>query len=172
MVINSLEEWVEPIGLPMPRKCPHLCCVKIKDQHDNKKNQNDNQMETTAETTMKTIMFSTGSATYETVIQILKEHEIDYTELGKDQKESTVIQLSYKEEQQAIIDDIQLINNFVEDAIALFLPLVTKFLTAFGKEAELGLQKLQDKYAGKKLSTSNKSENNPISKTNGNTKRN
>ncbi len=115
------------------------------------KNQNDNHMETTTETTLKTAMISTGSATHETVLQIVKEHKIDYTELGKDQKENTVIQLSYKDEQQPLIDDIQLMISFIEDAIALFTPIAIKFLKSFGKEAESALQKLQDKYADKKL---------------------
>lgn len=103
------------------------------------------------ETTNKTTMISTSNATHETVLQILKENKITYVELGKDQKENTVLQLTYTDEQQQVVDDIQLLINFIEDAVALFIPLTVKFLKAFGQEAEIALEKLQQKYADKKL---------------------
>ena len=107
------------------------------------------------ETTNKTTMISTSNATHETVLQILKENKITYVELGKDQKKNTVLQLSYTNEQQPIIDDIQLLINFIEDAMDLFMPLIVKFLKAFGQEAEIALEKLQQKYADKKLLINN-----------------
>lgn len=103
------------------------------------------------ETTNKTTMISTSDATHETVLQILKENKITYLELGKDQKGNTVLQLTYTDEQKPVVDDIQLLINFIEDALDLFMPLTVKFLKAFGREAEIALEKLQQKYADKKL---------------------
>lgn len=105
-------------------------------------------------TASKTTMISTSNATHETVLQILKENNITYLELGKDQKKNTVLQLSYADKQQPVIDDIQLLINFIEDAITLIMPLTVKFLKAFGNEAEIVLKRLQEKYADKKLSVS------------------
>ena len=120
------------------------------------------------ETTTKTTMISTSNATHETVLQILEENKITFVELGKDQKENTVLQLSYREEQQPLIDDLQLLINFIEDASALFMPLVIKFLKAFGQEAEIALEKLQEKYADKKLSTNGLVKNTTKQETDGN----
>lgn len=122
------------------------------------------------ETRIKTTMISTSNATHETVLQILEENKITYLELGKDQKENTVLQLNYSENQQPIIDDIQLLINFIEDAVALFMPLTVKFLKAFGHEAELALKKLQEKYADKKLSTNSLVKNTNKQETDGNEK--
>lgn len=127
----------------------------IRNQHDKTmETQNTNTTESAAgaeEQKIKTAMISTGAATLETVVQILEDHKITYALLGKDQKNHTVMRLSYETEQQPVIDDIQLIINFVDDAIALFTPLALTFLKAFGYEAELALKKLQDKYGNKKL---------------------
>jgi hypothetical protein len=114
----------------------------------NKKN--DNQMETITNT-IKTAMISTSNATHESVLQFLNEHKITYLELGKDQKENTIIKLDYAEEQQPIIDEIQLLIGFVEDLVALFAPIVTKCINAFGQEAEYAMQTLENKYGGKHL---------------------
>ncbi|MDO9187640.1 MAG: hypothetical protein Q7W13_16645 [Bacteroidia bacterium] len=111
------------------------------------------------ETTTRTTMISTNNATHETVLQILIENKITYLELGKDQKGNTVLQLSYTDEQQPVVEDLQLLINFIEDAAALFMPLILKFLKAFGQEAEIALEKLQEKYADKKLSTNGIVEN-------------
>jgi len=114
---------------------------------------------TSMETTTRTTMISTNNATHETVLQILIENKITYLELGKDQKGNTVLQLSYTDEQQPVVEDLQLLINFIEDAAALFMPLILKFLKAFGQEAEIALEKLQEKYADKKLSTNGIVEN-------------
>ncbi|MBS1650927.1 MAG: hypothetical protein JSU07_02860 [Bacteroidetes bacterium] len=114
-----------------------------------------NKKTTSMETTNKTTMISTSNATHETVLQIIKENKITYLELGKDQKENTVLQLTYTDDQQPVIDDIQLLINFIEDAVDLFMPLTVKFLKAFGQEAEIAFEKLQQKYADKKLSINN-----------------
>lgn len=109
-------------------------------------------METTTNT-MKTAMISTSNATHESVLQFLNEHKIDYLELGKDQKGNMVIKLNYAEEQQPLIDEIQLLIGFVEDLVALFAPIVTKCINAFGQEAEYAMQTLENKYRGKQLLT-------------------
>lgn len=125
-------------------------------------------------TTQKTAMISTGSATQETVLQILNENKIEYKELGKDQNQNTVIQITYSKAQQPLIDDLQLIIAFVQDAIDLFTPLAIKFIKAFGEEAELALTKLQEKYAGRKLSITENSKNHQpkVETTDGNNERN
>ncbi len=115
-------------------------------------------MEKTAKT--NTTMISTNCASHDTVVQILTEHKIAYKELGKDQKENTVLQVTYTDEQKSLVDDIQVLINFIEDALALFMPIAVKFLKAFGVEAESALKQLQDKYA-KKDSAENNSESNP-----------
>lgn len=122
------------------------------------------------ETISKTTMISTSNATHETVLQILKENNITHLELGKDQKENTVLQLSYTDEQQPVIDDIQLLINFIEDAVTLFMPLTVKFLKAFGEEAEIALKKLQEKYTDKKLSVSGSKNKTSKQKTDGSEK--
>jgi hypothetical protein len=121
-------------------------------------------------TITKTTMICTSNATHETVLQILEENKITYIELGKDQKENTVLQLTYTEKQQPIIDDIQLLINFIEDAMDLFMPLIIKFLKAFGQEAEIALEKLQEKYADKKLSTNGLVKNTTKQETDGDEK--
>lgn len=122
------------------------------------------------ETTTKTTMISTSNATHESVLQILNENKITYVELGKDQKGNAVLQVSYTDEQQPIIDDLQLLINFIEDAVAVFMPITIKFLKAFGHEAEIALKTLQEKYADKKLSDSDLKENTSKQKTDGNEK--
>lgn len=101
--------------------------------------------------TMKTAMISTSNATHESVLQFLNEYKIDYLELGKDQKENMVIKLNYAEEQQPLIDEIQLLIAFVEDVVALFAPIVTKCINAFGQEAEHAMKTLENKYSGRQL---------------------
>lgn len=124
------------------------------------------------EATTKTTMISTSNATHESVLQILEENKITYLELGKDQKGNTVLQVSYTDKQQPIIDDLQLLINFIEDAVDLFMPITVKFLKAFGHEAEIALKTLQEKYADKKPSANDSKQNkNTIKqKTNGNEK--
>ena len=151
----------------MPFHRFYFCVVKLKNQHDKY-----NKKTTSMETTSKTSMISTSNATHETVLQILKENSIAYLELGKDQKENTVLQLSYAENQQPVIDDIQLLINFIEDAVTLFMPLTVKFLKAFGEETESVLKKLQEKYADKKLSGSGSKNKTSKQLTDGNEKGN
>ncbi|MBL7920691.1 MAG: hypothetical protein JNJ40_10280 [Bacteroidia bacterium] len=122
------------------------------------------------ETTIKTTMISTSNATHESVLQILEENKITYVELGKDQKGNTVLQVSYTDKQQLVIDDLQLLINFIEDAVDLFMPITIKFLKAFGHEAEIALKTLQEKYADKKLSSNDLKQNTSKQKTNGNEK--
>lgn len=122
------------------------------------------------ETTTKTTMISTSNATHESVLQILEENKITYLELGKDQKGNTVLQVSYTDKQQPVIDDLQLLINFIEDAVDLFMPLTVKFLKAFGHEAEIALKTLQEKYADKKLSVNDLKQNTSKQKTDGNEK--
>lgn len=119
-------------------------------------------MEKTAKTnTANTTMISTNCASQDMVVQILTEHKIVYKELGKDQKDNTVLQITYTDEQKPLINEIQVLINFIEDALALFMPIVIKFLKVFGEEAESALKQLQEKYA-KKDSDENNSESNPL----------
>lgn len=119
-------------------------------------------MEKTAKTnTANTTMISTNCASHDTIVQILTEHKIAYKELGKDQKENTVLQVTYTDEQKPLVNDIQVLINFIEDALALFMPIAIKFLKAFGTEAELALKQLQEKYANKNIPI-NQSESNTL----------
>ena len=52
----------------------------------------------------------------------------------------------------------------------LFMPLIIKFLKAFGQEAEIALEKLQEKYADKKLSTNGLVKNTTKQETDGDEK--
>jgi len=126
-------------------------------------------MEKTAEktNTANTTMISTNCASHDMVVQILTEHKIAYKELGKDQKENTVLQVTYTDEQKPLVNDIQVLINFIEDVLALFMPIAIKFLKAFGEEAESALKQLQEKKK-KKDSAENYSESNPLNQnTNG-----
>lgn len=127
---------------------------------------------TTKTNTANTTMISTNCASHEVVVQILTEYKIAYKELGKDQKENTVLQVTYTDEQKPLVDDIQVLINFIEDALALFMPIAIKFLKNFGEEAKSALKQLQDKYA-KKDSAENKTETNTLNqKANGSDKTN
>ncbi len=102
------------------------------------------------ESPKKTAVLSVSVITLDTVLALLHAIEIEHKTLATDQESKTILQVTYKEDQQKQLNDLVHLMNFLDEAVALFIPLLKTTLTELQDKSENLLQELIKKYEARK----------------------